>query len=71
GARRARASLSQANRREYRPCRSRVRPLTEKELAELESAWKEYCEIGTDMESQGLLVPGSAYSPLPRSAAFQ
>lgn len=48
-----------------------VRPLTEKELAELESAWKEYCEIGTDMERQGLLLPGSAYSPLPRSAAFQ
>ena len=48
-----------------------VRPLTEKELAELESAWKEYCEIGTDMERQGLLVPGSTYCPLPRSAAFQ
>ena len=48
-----------------------VRPLTAKELAELESAWKEYCEIGTDMERQGLLLPGSAYSPLPRSAAFQ
>lgn len=41
-----------------------VRPLTEKELGELESAWKEYCEIGTDMERQGLLEPGSAYSPL-------
>lgn len=40
-----------------------VRPLTEKELAELESAWKEYCEIGTDMERQGLLLPGRAYSP--------
>ena len=40
-----------------------VRPLTEKELAELESAWKEYCEIGADMEQQGLLLPGSAYSP--------
>lgn len=48
-----------------------VRPLTEKELAELESAWKEYCEIGTDMERQRLLLPGSAYSPLSRSAAFQ
>lgn len=48
-----------------------VRPLTEKELAELESAWREYCEIGTDMERQGLLVPGSAYSPLPRPAASQ
>lgn len=45
-----------------------VRPLTEKELAELESAWKEYCEIGTDMERQGLLLPGSAYSPLPPHA---
>ena len=43
-----------------------VRPLTEKELAELESAWREYCEIGTDMERQGLLLRGSAYSPLPR-----
>lgn len=40
-----------------------VRPLTEKELAELESAWKEYCEIGTDMERQGLLLPGSASAP--------
>lgn len=48
-----------------------VRSLTEKELAELESAWREYCEIGTDMERQGLLVPGSAYSPLPRPAASQ
>ena len=48
-----------------------VRPLTEKELAELESAWREYREIGTDMERQGLLVPGSAYSPLPRPAASQ
>lgn len=40
-----------------------VRPLTEKELGELESAWKEYCVIGTDMERQGLLLSGSAYSP--------
>lgn len=41
-----------------------VRPLTEKELAELESAWKEYCEIGADMEQQGLLQPGSKYRPI-------
>lgn len=41
-----------------------VRPLTEEELAELESAWKEYCEIGTDMEQQGLLQPGSKYRPI-------
>lgn len=46
-----------------------VRPLTEKELAELESAWREYCEIGADMERQGLLLTGSAYSPLPPRAA--
>ena len=39
-----------------------------KELAELESAWKEYCEIGADMERQGLLLPGSVYSPLPPRA---
>lgn len=41
-----------------------VRPLAEKELAELESAWKEYCEIGADMEQQGLLQPGSKYRPI-------
>lgn len=46
-----------------------VRPLTDKELAELESAWQEYHEIGADMESQGLLLPGRAYSPLPDAAA--
>lgn len=41
-----------------------VRPLSEKEHAELESAWKEYCEIGADMEQQGLLQPGSKYRPI-------
>lgn len=41
-----------------------MRPLTDKELADLEDAWQEYRAIGADMEGQGLLLPGSEYSPI-------
>ncbi len=41
-----------------------VRPLNEKELADLEDAWQEYRAIGADMESQGLLLPGNEYNPI-------
>ena len=41
-----------------------IRPLRDDELASLVDAAKEYREIGRDMESQGLLLPGSEYSPI-------
>ena len=41
-----------------------IRPLRDDELASLVDAAEEYREIGRDMESQGLLLPGSEYSPI-------
>lgn len=41
-----------------------IRPLRDDELASLVDAAEEYREIGRDMESQGLLLPGSEYGPI-------